>query len=46
MRSLKSLGVPRESYGGLLSSMLINKLPQDFRLVITREMGDDDWQHL
>ena len=37
VRSLKSLGVPLESYGGLLSSILINKLPQDFRLVITRE---------
>ena len=22
----------------------MNKLPQEFRLVITREMGDDDWQ--
>ena len=44
MRSLKSLGVSRESYGGLLSSILMNKLPQEFRLVITREMGDDDWQ--
>ena len=44
MRSLKSLGVSRESYGGLLSSILMNKLPQEFCLVITREMGDDDWQ--
>ena len=44
MRSLKSLGVPPESYGGLLSSILINKLPQDFRLVITREVGEDDWK--
>ena len=44
VRSLKSLGVPRESYGGLLSSILMNKLPQEFRLVITREMGNDDWQ--
>ena len=44
VRSLKSLGVSRESYGGLLSSILMNKLPQEFRLVITREMGDDDWQ--
>ena len=43
-RSLKSLGVSRESYGGLLSSILMSKLPQEFRLVITREMGDDDWQ--
>ena len=44
MRSLKSLGVSRESYGGMLSSILMNKLPQEFHLVITREMGDDDWQ--
>ena len=44
VRSLKSLGVPRETYGGLLSSILMIKLPQDFRLVITREMGNDDWQ--
>ena len=43
VRSLKSLGVSRESYGGLLSSILMNKLPQEFRLVITREMGDHDW---
>ena len=38
VRSLKSLGVPRESYGGLLSSILMIKLPQEFRLVITREV--------
>ena len=44
VRSLKSLGVSRESYRGLLSSILMNKLPQEFHLVITREMGDDDWQ--
>ena len=36
VRSLKSLRVSRESYGGLLSSILMNKLPQEFRLVITR----------
>ena len=44
VRSLKALGVPHESYGSLLSSILMNKLPQDFRLVVTREMGDGDWQ--
>ena len=33
-----------ESYGSLISSILMNKLPQDFRLVVTREMGDDEWQ--
>ena len=36
-RSLKSSGVS-------LSSIMMNKLPQESRLVITREMGDDDWQ--
>jgi len=44
VRSLKSLGVPHETYGGLLSSILMIKLSQDFHLVITREMGNDDWQ--
>ena len=43
VRSLKSLGAPRETYGGLLPSILMTKLPQEFRLVITREMGNDDW---
>ena len=28
----------------MLSSILMNNLPQEFRLDITREMGDDDWQ--
>ena len=44
VRSSKSLGVPRESYCGLLSSILMIKLLQEFRLVITKEVGDDDWQ--
>ena len=44
VRSLKSLGVSRESYVSLLSSILMNKLPREFRFVITREMGDDNWQ--
>ena len=29
VRGLRALGVPPESYGSLLSSVLINKLPQD-----------------
>ena len=44
VRSLKSLVVSRESYGGLLTSILMNKLPEEFRLVIKRQKGDDDWQ--
>ena len=42
VRSLKSLEVPRESYGGLLSSLLMIKLPQEFCLVIIRQVGDND----
>ena len=44
VRSSKSLQVSRESHGSLLSSILMNKLPQEFRLVLTGEIGDDDWQ--
>ncbi len=33
MRSLKSLGVASESYGAMLSSMLLTKLPTDLRLI-------------
>ena len=29
---------------GLLSSILMNKLPKEFRLVTSREIGDGDWQ--
>ena len=28
----------------LLSSILMNKLPQEFRFVVTGEIVDDDWQ--
>ena len=43
VRSLKSLGVSSDSYGCLLSSVLMNKLPQELRLIISRKIGDDDW---
>ena len=44
VRSLKSLGVPSESYGSLLSSILMNKLPNDIKLTITREVREDEWK--
>ena len=44
VRSLKSLGVPCESYSGLLSSILMIKPLQEICLVIIGEVGDDDWQ--
>ena len=44
IRSLKSLGIPSNSYGSLLSSIIMNKLPQELRLIISREIKDQDWQ--
>ena len=41
---LKSLGVSADSYGSLLSSVLLNKLPQEIRLIVSRKAGSDDWQ--
>ena len=43
VRSLKSLGVASESYGSLLSSVLLNKLPEEVRLLISRKVPEDDW---
>ena len=40
VRGLKSLGVSADSYGSLLSSILLNKLPQELRLIIS----SDDWE--
>ena len=45
VRSLKSLGLPSGSYhGSLLSSIIMNKLPQELRLIISREIKDHEWQ--
>ena len=35
IRSLKSLGVASESYGSLLSPVLLNKLPSELRLIVS-----------
>lgn len=44
VRGLKALGVPSASYGSLLSSVLMNKVPQEVRLIITREVKGGDWE--
>ena len=43
VRSLRSLEVPLDSYGNLLSSLVMNRLPQDLRLIISREVGNAEW---
>ena len=37
-RSLCSLGIPSTSYGSLLSSVVMNKLPQEIRVSISKEV--------
>ena len=43
VRGLRALGVPAESYGGLLTSILMNKLPSEIRLIISRELTEEKW---
>ena len=43
IRSLKSLGVPADSYGGLLTSVLLTKLPSELRLIVSRSTGEREW---
>ena len=40
IRGLKSLGVAPESYGALLSLVLLKKLPPELRLIVTRKVTD------
>lgn len=42
IRSLKALGVELESYGAMLSSMLLSKLPPDLRLIVSRKVQADE----
>ena len=44
VRGLKSLGVASETYGSLLSSVLLSKLPKEIRLIISRKVGGGDWK--
>ena len=41
MRALKALGVKPESYGSLLSSVLVQRLPQELRLIAGRQIRGD-----
>ena len=43
VRGLKSLGVSAKSYGSLLVSVLLNKLPQELRLIVSRQVKEEEW---
>jgi hypothetical protein len=42
LRSLKSLGVKPTTYGAMLSSVLLMKLPPELRLIISRKISSTD----
>lgn len=44
VHGLKSLGVASETYGSLLSSVLLAKIPKEIRLIISRKVGGGDWK--
>ena len=43
VRGLKALEVKAESYGSLMLSILINKLPTEIRLIVSRALKSDKW---
>ena len=43
VRGLRALGVPSDSYGGLLTSVLVNKLPPELRLIVSRAVTGEHW---
>ena len=44
IHSLRSLGVEPDSYSNLLCPVLVNKLPSDLQLLISRKVSEDDWK--
>ena len=44
IHSLQSLGVEPDSYSSLLCPILVNKLPFDLQLLISRKVSEDDWK--
>ena len=43
VRTMKPLGVSPDSYGTLLSSVLLNKLSLEIRLIASRKVDEDGW---
>ena len=43
IQGLKALGVSSESYGNLLTSVLMNKLPSDLRLIVSGRVTESEW---
>ena len=44
VRGLKSLGTKSDTFGSLLSPVLIRKVPLELQLILSREIGDGSWK--
>ena len=44
VRSLSTIGVKSEHYGPLLIPVIIERLPDDVKLIISRKLGKVDWK--
>ena len=43
VRNLRSLGVSSESYGSLLSPIVMKRLPQELCIIVSKQVGSDSW---
>ena len=43
IRSLQSLDVDDDNYGSLLTPIIMERLPHQFKLTMSRQIGDDTW---
>ena len=44
VRCLRSLGVTPSSYGSVLASILMSKIPHDLCLIVSREVSSEEWE--
>ena len=44
IRSLLTAGIPQENYGPLLIPIVLEKLPDDIKLELSRKLGTDKWK--
>ena len=44
IRALQALGVESTSYGSLLTPVILEKLPNEMKLIISRKLGKEVWE--
>ena len=43
VRSLRGIGLEEKRYGPMLAPVIMSKLPQEIKLILTRKFGKDIW---